>query len=424
MKRILIKNGLVVDPANGIDAKMDLLIEDGKIADVRHSIAENGDMEVIDASGKAVMPGFVDLHVHLREPGFEYKETIKTGAMAAARGGVTSLCAMPNTNPVIDTPELVTGLKERAKDAIVNVLPVGAVTKGQEGKELVDFRGMKEAGAVAFSEDGKSVMDSLLFRKSMEILADIDMPMLSHCEDKALVCGGVMNAGNRAKELGLAGITNAVEDVIAIRDIIIAKETGCRLHLCHCSTADSAEFMCFARAQGLDITAEVCPHHFTLSDSDITEDHGRFKMNPPLRAKSDVAALKKALSQDIMGVISTDHAPHSEEEKNQSMKNAPFGIVGLETSFALGYTVLVKGGYLTLSELVKKMSLNPSRVINIDRGTLSVGSAADIVIADVTQSYKIDKNSFVSKGKNTPFDEMTVTGRVEKTFVDGKIVFG
>lgn len=424
MKSILIKNGLVVDPANGIDAKMDLLIEDGKIADVRHSIAENGDMEVIDASGKAVMPGFVDLHVHLREPGFEYKETIKTGAMAAARGGVTSLCAMPNTNPVIDTPEAVTDLKERAKDAIVNVLPVGAVTKGQEGKELVDFRGMKEAGAVAFSEDGKSVMDSLIFKKSMEILADIDMPMLSHCEDKALVCGGVMNAGNRAKELGLAGITNAVEDVIAIRDIIIAKETGCRLHLCHCSTADSAEFMCFARAQGLGITAEVCPHHFTLSDSDIKEDHGRFKMNPPLRAKSDVAALKKALSQDIMGVISTDHAPHSEEEKNQSMKNAPFGIVGLETSFALGYTVLVKGGYLTLSELVKKMSLNPSRVINIDRGTLSVGSAADIVIADVTTSYKIDKNSFVSKGKNTPFDGMTVTGRVEKTFVDGKIVFG
>ena len=423
MKRILIKNGLIVDPANGINDVMDLLVEGDRIACVERCIDEEDGMDVIDASGKAVMPGFVDLHVHLREPGFEYKETIASGAAAAARGGVTTLCAMPNTNPVIDSPEAVMDIIERAEDAPVHVLPVGAVTKGQEGKELVDFEGMRAAGAIAFSEDGKSVMDSLLFRKAMRILADIDMPMLSHCEDKGLVEGGVMNAGSKAEELGLSGITNAVEDVIAARDILIAKETGAQLHLCHCSTADSAEIMRFAKAQGLNVTAEVCPHHFTMSDSDITEDNGRFKMNPPLRSEHDVEALKEALSQGIMDVISTDHAPHAEEEKNKSMKDSAFGIVGLETSFALSHTVLVKGGVLTLSELVEKMSLNPAEVIGIDRGTLSVGSAADIVIADITESYKIDKNTFLSKGKNTPFDGMTVTGRVEKTITDGRIVY-
>ena len=344
--KTLIQHGRLVDPANSLDGNYDVLIEGEKIAKVAPSISieETGQPDkVIDAAGKVIMPGFIDLHVHLREPGFEYKETIETGCQAAARGGVTSICPMPNTNPVIDSPERIADLLDRAKDAPVHILPIGAVTIGQNGKELADIQGMKEAGAVALSEDGKSVMDSLLFRKSMQEAARVGLPMFSHCEDKPLVDGGVMNAGAKAEELGLPGITNAVEDVIVARDILISKETGAQLHLCHCSTADSAILTKMAQEQGLKVSAEVCPHHFVMSDDEITEDHGRFKMNPPLRSKADVQALKEALRDGIMEVISTDHAPHGAEEKNQSMLKAPFCIVGLETSFALSYTELVEG---------------------------------------------------------------------------------
>lgn len=427
MSKILIKNGRLVDPANNINGKMDILICDGKISLVAEFINESGNdaagADIVDAAGKVVMPGFIDLHVHLREPGFEYKETVMTGAAAAARGGVTSICPMPNTNPVIDSPERVRDLLERAKDAPVHILPVGAVTIGQIGKEITDIEGMKNAGAVALSEDGKSVMDTLVFRQALHEAARVDIPMFSHCEDKSLVNGGVMNYGSKSAELGLPGITNAVEDVIVARDIIMAKEAGCRLHLCHCSTADSAVLVDMAHKQGLDVTAEVCPHHFTMSDDEITEDDGRFKMNPPLRSKADVNALKDALKDGIMEVISTDHAPHGAEEKAQSMLKAPFGIVGLETSFALGYTELVKGGYLTLSQLVEKMSVNPAKVLKIDKGNLAAGKAADLVIADIETEYVIDSSEFVSKGKNTPFNGRRVFGKIEKTFVDGKLVY-
>ncbi len=424
--KILIQNGRLVDPANSLDGNYDVLIEEDKIAKVAASISieEAGSPDkVIDAAGKVIMPGFIDLHVHLREPGFEYKETIETGCKAAARGGVTSICPMPNTNPVIDSPERIKDLLDRAKDAPVHVLPIGAVTIGQEGKELADIQGMKEAGAVGLSEDGKSVMDSLLFRKGMQAAARVGLPMLSHCEDKPLVDGGVMNAGAKAEELGLPGITNAVEDVIVARDILISKETGAQLHLCHCSTADSAVLTKMAQEQGLKVTAEVCPHHFIMSDDEITEDHGRFKMNPPLRSKADVQALKEALRDGVMEVISTDHAPHGAEEKNQSMLKAPFGIVGLETSFALSYTELVEGGYLTLSQLVEKMSVNPAKVLNLAKGNLGEGMIADLVIADIDTKYSIDISQFVSKGKNTPFDGKEVKGRIELTMVDGEIVY-
>lgn len=424
--KLLIKNGRLVDPANHIDGIRDILVEGDRIAKVAENILEASVPDpdrVIDATGRVVMPGFIDLHVHLREPGFEYKETIETGCAAAARGGVTSVCPMPNTKPVIDSPERIRDLLERAKDAPVHVLPIGAVTVGQEGKELADIEGMQKAGAVALSEDGKSVMDSLLFRRGMEEAARCELPMFSHCEDKGLVEGGVMNAGERAQELGLPGITNAVEDVIVARDIFISKETGAQLHLCHCSTSDSAALVRLAKEQGLRVTAEVCPHHFTMADDEITEDHGRFKMNPPLRSRRDVQALRKALQDDIMDVISTDHAPHGAEEKAKSMREAPFGIVGLETSFALGYTELVQGGYLTLSQLVEKMSLNPARVLAIDKGNLAEGRAADLVIADIQEEYAIDSSRFASKGKNTPFDGRKVRGRVEMTLVDGKIVY-
>ena len=384
---------------------------------------EDEDANVIDADEKAVMPGFIDLHVHLREPGFEYKETIETGSKAAARGGVTSICPMPNTKPAIDSPESVKDLLKRAECSPVHILPIGACTIGQEGKELADIEGMKDAGIVALSEDGKSVMDSALFRKSLKEAARLDLPMFSHCEDKALVEGGVMNKGQKSEELGLPGITNSVEDVIVARDIIMSKEAGNRLHLCHCSTADSVVLVEMAKKQGLPVSAEVCPHHFTMSDDEITEDNGRFKMNPPLRNRADVDALKEGLKTGIMEVISTDHAPHGKEEKDQSMLKAPFGIVGLETSFALGYTELVDKGVLTLSQLVEKMSVNPAKVLGIDKGNLAPGKAADIVIADITKEYKIDSSKFVSKGKNTPFDGKKVKGRVITTIVDGKIVY-
>ena len=423
MEKILIKNGRVVDPANYIDGKKDILIEDGKIKKVADFIVEDEDTNVIDADEKAVMPGFIDLHVHLREPGFEYKETIETGSKAAARGGVTSICPMPNTKPVIDSPESVKDLLKRADCSPVHILPIGACTIGQEGKELADIEGMKDAGIVALSGDGKSVMDSALFRKLLKEAARLDLPMFSHCEDKALVEGGVMNKGKKSEELGLPGITNSVEDVIVARDIIMSKEAGNRLHLCHCSTADSVVLVEMAKKQGLPVSAEVCPHHFTMSDDEITEDNGRFKMNPPLRNRADVDALKEGLKTGIMEVISTDHAPHGKEEKDQSMLKAPFGIVGLETSFALGYTELVDKGVLTLSQLVEKMSVNPAKVLGIDKGNLAPGKAADIVIADITKEYKIDSSKFVSKGKNTPFDGKKVKGRVITTIVDGKIVY-
>lgn len=422
MSKTLIQGGRLIDPAQGIDAVLDLLIEDNIVLQVAEHI-EDAQAQVVDAAGLIVMPGFIDLHVHLREPGFEYKETVMTGAQAAARGGVTTICPMPNTKPVIDSPERVRDLLERAKEAPVHVLPVGAVTIGQEGKELADIAGMKEAGAVALSEDGKSVMDSLLFRHGLQAAAKAGLPMFSHCEDKPLVDGGVMNAGPKAEALGLPGITNAVEDVIVARDIFMAKETGCQLHLCHCSTADSVAMMRLAKEQGLAVTAEVCPHHFTMSDDEITEDHGRFKMNPPLRSRQDVQALQQGLRDGIMDVISTDHAPHGAEEKDQSMLKAPFGIVGLETSFALGYTELVRGGYLSLSELVEKMSTNPAKVLGIPKGTLAEGSIADLVIARIDTEYTIDSSTFASKGKNTPFDGKKVFGRIEKTFVDGKLVY-
>ncbi len=423
MEKILIKNGRVVDPANYIDGKKDILIEDGKIKKVADFIVEDEDTNVIDADKKAVMPGFIDLHVHLREPGFEYKETIETGSKAAARGGVTSICPMPNTKPVIDSPESVKDLLKRADCSPVHILPIGACTIGQEGNELADIEGMKDAGIVALSEDGKSVMDSALFRKLLKEAARLDLPMFSHCEDKALVEGGVMNKGKKSEELGLPGITNSVEDVIVARDIIMSKEAGNRLHLCHCSTADSVVLVEMAKKQGLPVSAEVCPHHFTMSDDEITEDNGRFKMNPPLRNRADVDALKEGLKTGIMEVISTDHAPHGKEEKDQSMLKAPFGIVGLETSFALGYTELVDKGVLTLSQLVEKMSVNPAKVLGIDKGNLAPGKVADIVIADITKEYKIDSSKFVSKGKNTPFDGKKVKGRVITTIVDGKIVY-
>lgn len=423
--RVLIKNGHVLDPATGVDGICDVLTENQRIIGVKEHIEEQAD-RVIDAKGCYVMPGFIDLHVHLRDPGLEYKETLETGGKAAAHGGVTTVCAMPNTKPVIDTKERVEDVHTRAKeDSPVHVIQLGAVTVGQAGEELADIEGMAEAGCHAISEDGKSVMNASLYREGMRRAAASGIAVFAHCEDIHMVEGGVMNADQKAEALGLKGITNAVEDVIVARDILLAKETGVQLHLCHCSTADSVRMVAEAKKDGLPVTAEVCPHHFIMTTDDITEDDGNFKMNPPLRSKADVEALREGLKNDIMDVIATDHAPHAEQEKDKSMKDAAFGIVGLETSAALTYTELVETGVLTPMQMAEKMSYNPAKILGLseEKGSISEGKIADIVIFDPSKEYEIDKHTFFSKGKNTPFHGRKVKGEVRCTIVDGVPVY-
>ena len=420
---ILIKNGRLINPSENLDKVMDIFVEDGIIKEKAESIENQADT-VIDAAGCYVMPGLIDLHVHFRDPGLTYKEDIETGSKAAAKGGFTTVCCMPNTKPVVDNVETVKYIIEKGeKTGLTNVLPVGAVTKNMAGVEITDVEELKKAGICAISEDGKSVMNSGVYRKAMKNAAKANVPVLAHCEDINLVEGGVINLGDKSSELGVKGISNAVEDVIAMRDIMLAKETGATLHLCHCSTKDSVEMVKRAKEEGIKVTAEVCPHHFSMCSDDITSNDGNFKMNPPLRAREDMEALIKGLQDDIMDVISTDHAPHSAEEKAKDLEHAPFGIVGLETSVALTVTNLVKKGYLTPMQMAAKMSSNPAKVLGIPKGTLDEGKIADITIIDPDKEYTIDVNTFESKGKNTPFDGYKVSGEVEYTILNGKVVY-
>ncbi len=421
---ILIQNGHVVDPLTRKDGCYDVLIGDGRITKVEKEIAVAAD-RVINAKGCYVLPGLIDLHVHFRDPGLEYKETLSTGGRAAVKGGVTTVCAMPNTKPVMDDGEKIAKVHERAKgESLTHVIQLGAVTKGQRGEELADIKGMAKAGCHGISEDGKSVMNAALYRQGMKAARACGITVFAHCEDQTLVEQGVMNEDQNAQRLGLRGITNSVEDVITARDILLAKETKVKLHLCHCSTADSVKMVRLAKEEGLPVTGEVCPHHFILSSDDIKEDNGNYKMNPPLRSKADVEALRQGLKDGVMDVIATDHAPHAWEEKDKSMKEAAFGIVGLETSAALTYTSLVKTGLLSVMDMAEKMSYNPAKILGLeDRGSVSEGKTADLVIFDPSRTYKIDKNTFVSKGKNTPFDGFEVTGEVVCTLVEGKVVY-
>ena len=419
----LIRNGRVIDPASGKDGIYDILVEDGMIAGVDASIPK-GDNDIIDAAGCFVMPGLVDLHVHFREPGFEYKETIKTGSMAAAHGGVTTVFPMPNTKPVIDSVDMYDKVQTIIdRDAVVNVHQVASVTLRQQGETPVDVAALKKAGCIAISEDGKSVMNSQVYREAMKAAAAEDMLVMAHCEDKNLVNGGALNEGVASRRYHVNGITNAVEDVIVARDILLSKETGCRLHLCHCSTADSVKLIKAAKDERLKVTGEVCPHHFMLCDEDIIEDNADYKMNPPLRSRADMEAVREGLRNGTMDVISTDHAPHSAEEKAKPIGAAPFGITGIETSLCLTYTGLVLTGILTPMQMVEKMSYNPAKIAGIDRGTLLPGRPADIIIVNVDDEIVIDRNNFVSKGHNTPFDGYKVKGIVEYTIIGGKIVY-
>ena len=419
--KVLIQNGHVLDPVTSRNGVYDVLVEDDKIVKVEKGITAEAD-KVIDAEGCYVMPGFVDLHVHFRDPGLEYKETLKTGGEAAVHGGVTTVCAMPNTKPVIDNGVKISEVQNRAKkESKTNVLQLGSVTIGQMGEDLADIKGMAREGCVGISEDGKSVMNASLYRKGMRAAKEAGMIVFAHCEDITMVEGGVMNADARAEELGLKGITNAVEDVIVARDILLAKETGVQLHLCHCSTADSVKMLREAKKDGIHVTGEVCPHHFILTSDDIISDDGNFKMNPPLRTEKDRLAIIAGLKDGTIDLIATDHAPHSTEEKAKPLTEAPSGITGLETSLGLGITSLVKEGHLTLMELLEKMTCNPAMLYRLPGGVIQVNAPADFVVFDPDEIWTV--TDFASKSSNSPFTGSELYGKIHYTICGGKIVY-
>ncbi len=418
---IFIKNGHVIDPANKIDEKLDILVADDKIAKLGRpgSIKANGG-QVIDAGGKLVVPGLIDMHVHLREPGFEYKETVATGTTAAKAGGFTSVCCMPNTNPVNDNRSVTEFILSRAKEASTRVYPIGAITKGSRGEELAEMSELHSAGCRAVSDDGKPVMNASIMRRAMEYSKIFDLLIISHCEDTSLSDKGVMHEGAVSTELGLRGIPRAAEEVMTGRDIALAELTGARLHIAHVSTAGSVRMVRNAKARGVRITAETCPHYFSLTDEAVRGYNTLAKMNPPLRTAEDVAAIKEGLKDGTVDVIATDHAPHAADEKEGEFDYAPFGIVGLET--ALGLTLRLAGeGILSLTEVIRKLSFNPAGILGIEKGTLSVGSDADITIIDPDAEWTVDATQFQSKSRNTPFNGWKLKGRAVQTIVGGKL---
>jgi len=419
---ILIKNGHIIDPANHVDGKLDLLVSGGKVAKLGTpgTVPADG-AEVLDAAGKLVVPGLIDLHVHLREPGFEYKETIATGAAAAKAGGFTALCCMPNTNPVNDCRSVTEFiLSQAAKEALARVLPIGAITKGSKGEELSEIGELFQAGCVGISDDGRPVRSAGVMRRAMEYSKAFGLTLFSHCEEPSLAEKGVMNEGFVSTELGLRGIPNAAEDVMVGRDLALAELTGARVHICHVSTAGSVRMIREAKQRGIKITAETCPHYFTLTDDAVRGYNTMAKMNPPLRTAEDVAAIKQGLRDGTIDVIATDHAPHAMDEKAVEFDNAPFGIVGLETAVGLAFK-LVQEGVLSLSEMVKLMSWSPARILKLDRGTLSVGTDADITIIDPNAEWTVNSAEFRSKSGNTPFEGWKLKGRAMQTIVGGRL---
>lgn len=419
---IVIKGGHVIDPGR-INGVADVLIENGKIAAVGPALTAPAGATVIQATGQLVLPGFVDLHVHFREPGFEYKETIQSGTEAAVAGGFTTVCAMPNTNPVNDNQAVTEFMLERARAAgNAHLYPIGAITKRSEGKELAEIGDLRRAGCVAISDDGKPVMNSLVMRRAMEYARAFDVPVVDHCEDLHLSEGGCMNEGVISTELGLPGIPSAAEDVMVARNVSLAELTGARLHLAHISTAGSVRMVREAKARGLKVTAEACPHHFTLTEETTRGYNTHAKMNPPLRTSQDVQAIKDGLRDGTIDVIATDHAPHATQEKQQEFTEAPFGIVGLETALSLTLA-LVEEGVLTLESAVDKLATAPAKAFSLNAGTLAVGAPADVAIVDPNLEWEVDPSRFRSKSRNTPFAGWKVRGRVTKTIVSGRVVY-
>lgn len=403
--------------------KKDIYISDGKIIEIADRIDKAAD-ETIEAEGKLIAPGFIDLHVHLREPGGEHKETIATGTMAAARGGFTTVAAMPNTNPVPDSKERLEWLNKRIEEtAVVRVLPYAAITVGQKGKELTNFAELKEAGAFAFTDDGVGVQSAGMMFEAMKSAAKLNMAIVAHCEDNTLTNGGCVHEGTFSEKHGLRGIPSVCESVHIARDVLLAEAAGCHYHVCHISTEGSVRVVRDAKKAGIKVTAEVTPHHLLLTDEDIPEPDANYKMNPPLRSKKDKEALIEGLLDGTIDFIATDHAPHTAEEKAKGMEQAPFGIVGLETAFPLLYTHFVETGILTLKQLVDFLTVKPADVFGLDYGRLEPGKAADLVMIDLEKKEKINPGNFFSKGKNTPFAGWECKGWPILTMVNGKIVW-
>ncbi len=420
--KILIKNGHVVDFKMKINGIFDILIENGKVVEIGEKL-ENINGDIIDASGKYVLPGLVDAHCHLREPGFEYKEDIETGTSSAAMGGFTSIACMPNTNPVIDNESIVKYIINRAKqDGLVNVFPIGAITKGQKGEELAEIGELKFAGAVALSDDGKSVKSSSLMKKALQYASMFDITIISHCEDPDLVEEGVMNEGYQSTIIGLKGIPSAAEEIMTSRDLILAEYTNASIHIAHVSTELAVDLIRNAKKRGVKVTAETCPHYFSLTEDCCNNFNTLAKINPPLRTKKDTEAIIEGLRDGTIDIIATDHAPHHADEKNVEFNIASFGMVGFETALPLVITYLVEPGFLTLEQVVEKMCVNPSKLLCLNKGSIEVGKAADIVIVNIEEEFTVDVNKFKSKSKNSPLDGYKLKGSIYCTIVNGKVV--
>jgi len=417
--RTLIKNGRVIDPASGTDAVGDVLIENGKIAAAGRT---NGEADVaIDAGGLVVAPGLIDMHVHLREPGDEREETIVSGAAAAVAGGFTSVACMPNTDPPLDNEASIEFVKMRAREAGgANVFPIGAVTVGRKGEFITEMAALCRGGAVAFSDDGDCVQDAGVMRIALKYASMLGKTIISHCEDKSLAGEGVMNGGAVATSLGLPSIPREAEEIMVNRDIALARMTGARLHIAHVTTARSVELIRRAKVEGLPVTAEVCPHHLLLTDECVRTFDTNYKVNPPLRTREDIEALIEGLRDGTIDAIASDHAPHTPEEKNVEFQLAPFGVIGVETTLALMLTALADK-VLPLPELIARMTINPARILGIAKGTLAVGSDADITIIDTDKEWRIDASAFVSKSRNCPFDGWQVRGKAVIVVVGGEI---
>ena len=424
MKPLLLKGGKLVDPSQNLNEIGDLLIADGKIAGIGGSIAGPDEAEVVNCDGLIVSPGFIDVHCHLREPGREDVETIATGARAAAAGGFTAVCAMPNTDPVTDNQAAVGFIVRQAqRAAAARVYPIGAISVGQDGKALAEFGEMVGAGAVAVSDDGRPVASAQLMRTALEYARTFKIPVIDHCEEPTLSAGGAMNEGIVSAQLGLKGIPAEAEEIMVIRDILLARLTGGHVHLAHMSTKGSVELIRWGKDRGIRVTAEVCPHHLSLTEESVRGYETNAKMNPPLRTAKDVEALREAVKDGTIDLIATDHAPHHYDEKEREFADAPNGIVGLETALAVVVTNLVENGRLGFSDLVDRMACTPARLFNLSGGSLKRGAIADVTVFDPSERWKVDPSKFLSKGRNSPYTGMTLVGRAACTIVAGSIVY-
>jgi dihydroorotase len=424
MRPILIRGGRVIDPSRGADGVADVYLQDGKVASVGRNLGSPDEAMVIDAAGKVVSPGLIDLHVHLREPGQEDLETVASGAMAAAAGGFSAVCAMPNTDPVTDNQAAVGFIVSQAQRAgRARVYPIGAISLGQKGQQLAEFGELVGAGAVAVSDDGKPVVSSHLMRTALEYARTFGIPVADHCEDPTLSAGGAMHEGIVSTRLGLKGIPSAAEEIMVARDILLAEHTGGHIHLCHMSTRGSVELIRRAKDKGVRVTAEACPHHFTLTHERCEGYDTNAKMNPPLREPEDREAIRQGLRDGTIDAICTDHAPHHYDAKEREFDDAPNGIIGLETAFGLAVSELVEPGVLTLCDLIDRMSTTPARIFNLPGGTLAAGAPADVVISDPGAQWTVDPDKFYSRSRNTPFAGRLLRGRADMTIVRGQIVY-